>query len=487
MTFEDRLYPLLSAYIRSPQWVKSSLGYAYAALPALLRRGPRYSHYQTEAALDSRSALEALCHAKLAGSLRWALETVPFYARHRGLLGQLANPYQVLAQLPLVSKSEIKQDLNQFVSTALPASRRLATYTGGSTANPMKFYLQKGVSRVKEYAYIEHFQQRVGLDSRAIVLAMRGRSVPSAADAGGRLWMFEPIKRQLIVSCDHLEWRYLPDYVAAMQAWKPRFIEAYPSALLPLALWLREHPAPELLAGIEGVLLYSETLYPYQLELFRAVFDCPILNHYGHSERVVMAGAMPDDARCFFWPQYGHVELINEQGRAVTTPGALGEIVGTGYDNQAQAFIRYRTGDLAVLSQAEHPLLPGHPVVERIEGRLQEFLVCADQRLISICTMGAAHFGELAEVLAMQYEQRRAGHVTLKVVTSAPLSAQQREGIRGAIAAKTQGGCEAEVVEVQEIARTARGKRQMLVQHLDLGSYYGAGLAPSGTTVVPGP
>ena len=66
------------------------------------------------------------------------------------------------------------------------------------------------------------------------------------------------------------------------------------------------------------------------MRLFRELFACPVLKHFGQSERVLMAASMPDDERYFFWPQYGHFELVDQDGNAVTTPGVLGEIVGTG-------------------------------------------------------------------------------------------------------------------------------------------------------------
>lgn len=475
MGFEDRIYPLLSLYIRSPQWVKSTVGRVYSSLPLAWRRGRQYRQYGHEAALSDAAALRQLAQAKLTASLQWAFDSVPYYAPWRHLRdAAAADPYAVLAQLPLIGKSELKADLASFVSLALPASARLPTFTGGSTAQPMMFYLQKGVTRAKEYAFMDQFHQRVGLGEDDVVLALRGRSVPATRVGEGKLWMYEPIKRQLILSSDHLERAYMPAYVAAMRQWRPRFIQAYPSALLPLARWLREHPAPDVSDAIAGIMLYSENLYDDQMALLRQVFRCPVLRHYGHSERVLMAASMPDDDRCFFWPQYGHVELLNPQGQPVTRPGQLGELVGTSFDNQVMPFLRYRTGDLAVLSEQPHPQLPGYLAVERIEGRLQEFLVCHDQRLISICTMGAAHFDDLAGVDMIQYEQSRPGHFVLKVIAAQPLTAAVRARIERAVAEKTQGGCQAEVQEVDTIARTSSGKHRMLIQHLDISRYFGA-------------
>jgi len=351
---------------------------------------------------------------------------------------------------------------------------RLEMFTGGSTRNPMQFYLQKHVSRPKEYAFIHDFRERVGMGANDAVLALRGRTVQSAAQPGGSIWMYEPIKRQLILSSDHLERRFMPAYAQALALHRPAFIEAFPSALYPLARWLAANPMPEFTREVKGVMLYSENVYGYQMEKFREVFKCPIISHYGHSERVLMAASMPDDDRYFFWPQYGYFELLDAENRPITQPGKLGFVVGTSFDNKVMPFVRYRTGDLAVLSDRGHPMLPGYPACERIVGRLQEFIVCRDHRLVSITTIGVAHFPELAEVETIQYEQDRPGRIVLKVVADHQLTPDQIDRIGRAVAAKTQGGCDVEVAQVDHIARTPRGKARMLVQNLDIRRYFGA-------------
>ncbi|MES9825017.1 MAG: hypothetical protein ABW127_11360 [Candidatus Thiodiazotropha endolucinida] len=472
LSIEDFLHPWLNAYVTSPQWVKSILGRAYRGLPVAFRRGRRFVSFKREIVEGAASKGE-FGRRKLAATLHWAIETVPAYRQYQDLIGSVAaHPLQVLNELPILKKEDIKKDPSSYLSRSMPASTRLKMFTGGSTANPMMFYLHKGVSRPREYAFMDDFHSRVGLTDDDIVLALRGRTVPTAGKPSGRIWMYEPIKRQLILSTDHLERRWMPKYAEALRKWRPRFIQAFPSALYPVARWLAENPMPELATRLRGVLLYSENIYGFQMDLFKAVFGCPVLKHYGHSERVLMAASMPDDGRYFFWPQYGHFELLDINGNQVTQPGVLGEIVGTSFDNLVMPFLRYRTGDMAMLSTGpEHPALPGYAPVERIEGCLQEFLVCHDSRLVSISTMGAAHFGQLAEVDEMQYEQHQPGHFNLKVVTRKPLSESAKQDIEHAVIAKTQGGCSVTVIEVAAIERTARGKNRMLIQHLDITQY----------------
>ena len=348
MALEDLLHPWLGKYLGAPGWLKASAGRAYACLPQRVRLGGAYQRFRADLA-ESPQGHDAA--DRLGAALEWALTTVPAYEGYRHVLAAARDPLEALAQLPVTDKLDIKRHPERYLSTGMPASARLEMYTGGSTRNPMRFFLQKHVTRAKEFAYVQDFRARIGMDASDTVLALRGRTVPTAAQPGGRIWMYEPIKRQLILSSDHLERRYMPAYAEALAVHRPTYIEAFPSALYPLARWLAANPVPEFTRGVKGVMLYSENVYGYQLDKFREVFNSPVVSHYGHSERVLMAASMPDDDRYFFWPRYGHFELLDAENRPVTQPGKLGFIVGTSFDNRVMPFLRYRTGDLGVLSE----------------------------------------------------------------------------------------------------------------------------------------
>lgn len=478
MPIEDIVHPFLKFYTAAPQWVKSSVGQLYSLAPTRLRYGAKYEEFAAEIGRCGDPAWTARrADEKLLATLRWAIETVPAYAGLKGALAEVrdaADATRLLAAFPLLDKESLKADSTRYLSTRMGPETHLMAFTGGSTSVPMKLYLEKYVSRSKDFAYNSMFDTVAGVGRGDIILALRGRSVPGAGKPGGALWMYDPIKRYLHLSSDHLEAQYMPGYVAAMASWKPTVIHAFPSALVPLAHWLKANPAPGICARIKAVQLFSENVYDYQVDLIREVFGCPVLLDYGHSERAVKAISLPEDGRYFFWPLYGKVELVDSAGRAIEEPGVLGEIVATGFDNRVMPLIRYRTGDLAMWSAAPNPLRPGFPVVDRIEGRLQEFLVCRDHRLVSICTIGAAHFEQLASADRMQFEQSAPGRATLKVMSDTELTARARAALAAGILAKTQGGLDVEIVRVDAIARTGSGKHKLLIQRLDLSGYLGA-------------
>lgn len=472
MAIEDILHPLLGNYWEAPRWLKASVGRAYAMVPERLRLGGSYYRFREElTAAESADAARELASRKLHETLRWALRTVPAYRAYKDLLESVGDPCELLQRLPVTSKLDIKHSPEAYLSPEMPASSRLKMVTGG-TSQPLSFYLQKHVTRSKEYAFIRQFQKRVGMDSRDLTLSLRGRPVPGDPGKGSPLWVYEPIKRQLVFSAAHLDERHMPQYAEALMQHRPAFIEAFPSMLYPLARWLSTHDLLGWDSSLRGVLLYSESAYGFQTRLFSEVFRCSVLEHYGHSERVLMAASMPDDPRYFFWPTYGWFELLDGGDRPITRPGVLGHVVGTSFDNKVMPFVRYRTGDLAMLSAEGHPELPGFTACERIEGRVQEFLIDREGRAVSLRIIGATHSPSFARVDAMQYQQDRAGELILKFVSERPLPAEDRDHMVRIISAKAS--CDVTVVQVDRIERTARGKQPLLIQNLDIRSHIGS-------------
>src|SRR6185437_10213709 len=244
IAIEDLLYPLLGGYRSAPAWVQAAAGRAYGWLPRSVRLGRAYVDYRRaiEATRDAQRA-RAYALAKLEETLAWAIETVPAYSGFRTLLRSARDPRELLRALPVTGKLRIKHAPGNYLSSAMPRSAALDTFTGGSTSTPMRFSLQKHVTRPREQAFVADFRARLGAAESDVVLALRGRTVAEAG-RGGAPWRYEAIQRQLLVSCDHLEPRWLPQIARALERSRPAFIEAFPSALFALAAWLERHPLP---------------------------------------------------------------------------------------------------------------------------------------------------------------------------------------------------------------------------------------------------
>lgn len=478
---EDELYGLAALYVSSPQWVKSTVGRLYAILPTRLRQGALYRSFVEQARIRDPAASRQLQRQKLRTTLDHATRFVPAYQPYRRQFERADDVEAFLRLLPLMDKEALRRDRQAYVTTSARRKAALAMHTSG-TVVPLDFFLEKGRSRPRETAFMQAMRERLGDDGSGYSFSLRGRNVRGLDPIAGRWVMVDPIRRLVMGSTDHLKPEYMHLYAASLRRWRPRRIEGFASSIYLLARWLHRHPHDGAGSSVEFVYLFSENVHDYQRELIAAAFGCPVINHYGAAERVLFAHSLPDDPRLHFWPQYGYLELLDQRGEPVTSPGERGEIVGTSFDNEVMPFIRYRTDDYAVVADAASRPERGFDVVERIEGRLQEFIVTRDERLIRVCNLAMARFSDFDPIEDMQYFQELPGELILRVVAGSTLPEDFRRELAGALQEKMQNGCNVTIAQVDSIERTRAGKRIMIDQRIDVSHYLDArgSEAPSG-------
>lgn len=471
---DDLLRTFTDGYFGMPGWLRTVVGSAYRTVPLRLRLGRTYREF--EDAIRSSEFWPEERHrehqwACLHDTLTVAFAEIPYYKKRFGAAGaELGDIRSVedFQRLPFLAKQDVKESMNDMVAGSIPRWKWLETCTGGSTRQPMRFFQIRGLTRSKERAYVHDMWGRFGYRPGAPTVQMKGRRVGDP-----RLnifWEFEPIQNYLEMDSNYLTEAHLPRYVKAIVDFKPQFLIGYVSSIFLLARFLEEHPEFRL-PRLRGLFLASENVYPWQRALFDKIFNCPICAHYGHSEMVLLGAECPESARYHFYPQYGYLEVIGTDGKPCTRPGQVGELVGTSFHNPLMPFIRYRTQDYGVLGKSDCPCGRHYPIIERIEGRLQEFIVTRDGRLISVCVMGAAHFDVLDNVHQTQYYQDTPGKLVFRVVPRSGFSLMDMKRIQAVVQAKTGSGVEVEVQVVKDIPRTESGKHRMIIQKLDIPIY----------------
>jgi glycosyltransferase involved in cell wall biosynthesis len=435
-------------------------------LPHRVRLGRAYDAFRAEiASTEGNSGASRLSVAKLAQTLRWTIETVPAYQGFRGLLAGDRDPREILAQLPVTGKLDVKRQSHRYLSEAMPGERPHGDLHG--RLDPQSHALPPAEACVavpREYAFMQAFRDRVGAGPVDLTLALRGRTFPSAA-AGRR--PLAPRAHQAPARALVRPSRGAPHAAAraGAAAPPPRFIEAFPRRSFRSRAGLRRTRS-RIHRGRARRDALLENVFDFQMRKFREVFNCPIIKHYGQSERVLMAASLPDDERYFF--------CRSTAGSSSSTRTAAGDDArrarlrrGNGFDNQVMPFVRYRTGDLAMLSATAHRRCRAIPRasasraaagIPRLPRRAPRLDHDARRRPLPGALARGGHPVRAASRGRSRAEGRRA---------PAPRPAQA-EHIARAVRDKTQGGCDVRVEHVDHIPRTERGKFRMLVQNIDL-------------------
>ena len=462
MSLEDRLYPLLSLYESMPAPLRQGIGTAFRMLPKRLRLGAAYGEFRR---LIERSyewdedELRDYQLQNLRRTLIHAGNYCPHYQRafaKARFQPEMVHDFSDLDRCPMLTKDDLLQGREQLVSSEIPKKKRLYITTGGSTGVPVGFYLQKGISRSKEQAFLEAMWRRAGYFDNARVAVIRGHVTDSKS--GGQIVKHDYTRNWLLLSSYHLTEERLPDYLLELERFRPHFLHAYPSAALLLAEYL-DNSGVQLRVELQGLLCGSERLTLPQKRLLESVFKCRVYRWYGHAERVVLAGEGRESELFYFFPHYGHVEFgpPDEDG--------LCEVIGTSFHNMAMPLVRYRTGDYVKLpdpfAQRELPWT----AVEDVVGREQEFLVSGTGRRISLTAFNM-HDDVFDDLYAVQFHQAEPGVAELRYVPGPNFQETRLDAIRATVERKLGDDFRFEFRRVDETEKTARGKHRWLVSEL---------------------
>lgn len=463
MPIEDKLYPLLKTYDRIPTGLKNFVGTIYRFLPSRWKWGPEYSAFQKlirESLEWDEDDIREYQVKQLRSVLMRAQANCYWYQQR--FAEAKFHPENVLSpeditKAPLLEKRDIQEHLSEFASSEFPESKRLYITTGGSTGVPVGFYLQKGVSRPKEQAFLEAMWARAGWKSGAKLVLIRGHVTTSSAN--GKISTLDTTRNWLLMSSAHLTDERMPEYLEQIEAFKPEFLHIYPSAALQIVEYL-ERTKQTWRIPLQALLCGSERLNIPQKRILERTFGCKVYRWYGHAERAVLAGEGTSTELFYFWPTYGYTEFGE--------PDADGyqEVIATSFHNNVMPLIRYRTGDYVKLATPDYPHeFPWMAALE-VAGREQEFLISCTGRKISL-TMFNMHDAVFDNLYAVQFHQKAPGIVEFWYKPTAQFTESQLETIRQGVKSKLGDDFEITFRPVEEMVRTVRGKHCWLVQDQD--------------------
>jgi phenylacetate-CoA ligase len=388
-----------------PLPIRYSLRTAYGALPPRLRLGrafwETYSFLQESQWWDSMK-LQEYQMRELSRLLTHCYQQVPYYQRlfqEGGLTpAQIQSPSD-LAKLPYLRKDQIRKEPLAFVARNRRPEHLEQRFTTGTSGQPLQFYVDHDELE-REWAFVFHQWSRIGYAPGDARVEVRGQHI-----TGAKPYVWDPVLRVLRLSPVMQDKEIIRLYLDTIRSYGIRFLYGYPSALTRFASLIKRHG---LRVGLHltAVLFASENLYPWQRVLVEDVFACRSYNFYGLAEHVAIAGECEAGTALHFAPQYGITEVDPQTG----------EIIGTGFLNHANPFIRYRTADIASLPVACDCRKCGRryfPVLPAIEGRHQDFVVTPEGLSIGSCVL-TFPFRESRTISRVQIVQETFDRVILR-------------------------------------------------------------------------
>lgn len=381
--------------------------------------GPPMRH--TLRAMDHASPerLRAFQDRRLRAMVRWAAARSPFYRSwfaENGVDPRSIRTTADLAVLPLLERSDLLDDPDRFL--AYPAALTWPAVTSGTSGGGVVQVRRTPGSAVYEQAALQRQWGWFDVPARPRRLALRAEGAGlddkgGAGDAGsardGEVLERVPGTRIAKVSGYGLT-RLDPErLLAEVRAFAPEVVEGWPSAICALAGLLQERGER---LPVAGVITSSESTSAVQAELMTSVFAAPLVDHYGQTERVCMAGSCEAGGYHVF-DDYGVVELVPTVDAAPDEGDRL-EVVGTPLHNWGFPLFRYRTGD-TVGRPPTGPCACGRAFtrLDPVSGRQEDAFTTADGRRVVQPSAPVIHVrgireGQVAQLAPGVFEIRMA-------------------------------------------------------------------------------
>ena len=430
-------------YLKAPHWLQS----AALSLYGLRLRRQRYGGVhpaELERLLGSQwwpgEELRRLQLDRLNHTLGLARQ-LPYY---RDLPPGPLHDLRDLAQLPILEKDALRA-----MRWAPASGGGLSVHTGGTTGTPLTIYCDKRALQ-RNYAFFARFLSWAGIEAGARTATFAGRVLMSPDQKRPPFWRHNWAANTLLLSSYHLGQNTVEAYAEALARFRPALIDSYPSSLEPIARHVVATGRTDIRP--RAIVTSSETLAPSVRALFTRAFSAPVFDYYGSAEMVAFISQC-EQGSYHVNPEYGVVELVGPDGPVA--PGEVGQVIATGFINTVMPLVRYRMGDLAALSERGCACGRHFPVIETIQGRLDDVVTTPDGRRIGRLD---PIFKAVESIAEARIVQDRVDHIQLEYVAGEPLSDRERTELLAQLTKRIGVQMAIDIVRVPSIPRTNAGK-----------------------------
>jgi len=441
----------------------------HALYPAMeKRRGNKVRAY-TDELLKTQylgfEEMDALRNSKLKALLLHAVKHVPAYMEIGITQDEIEeDPIKALEKIPPLTKKTFRENSDMYLSDDAKKETLIANKSGGSTSEPVKFFMDR-----KTVEYYEAARWRglswFGITNGSRCAMIWGNPIELELSKQRRYRLKEKwLKNRIIIPAYALDTPKIGEYVRKINSFTPEYIYGYSSALYAFSE-LVEKSGFKIAAKLKAVVSTAEMLHDYQREKIEQIFACPVVNEYGARDGGIIAMQCENGSMHVSYENM-IIETVRPGTFEHTDNGESGIVLITDLNNFVMPRIRYMVGDRASLS--EKPCTCGRslPVISSIDGREDDVFLTKDGKLIHghIFNHIARDSGVIAKI---QMIQEDVDHAELKYVRieGADDGAVYKflSDIRAVLP-----GCEITIHEVPDIPSSPSGKFRYAIRKFPL-------------------
>lgn len=440
------LYKIICKHFIIPAW-------------AMWERSPYLKNlkYLMESQYYSLEKIKEIQLIKIKKMISHAYNNCDYYKKsfdNAGVNPNEINTFDDYFKIPVLNKDHVRNQTDAI--TAKNAAKYVKMLTSGSTGKPLIAW------RNKES---QEFKRACGIRS----------ALWSGYDLGERVyWLYgspekemqglrklrSKFRRKILNRTELLDLLNLNEdsmmvFAKKMLKKPPSLIWGHAHALFTFAKFLEKHKINTIRPN--GIYSAGMVLHDFERNKVEQVFKTQFQDRYGCEELGLIACECKKKEGLHINTDAVYVEFLDKNNNPVKA-GQRGNIIITDLTNYAMPFIRYKIEDVCIPSDKKCSCGRNQPLIEKIEGRVADFMVKTNGDLVSGISLTDHFAGHIPGVSQMQIVQEKIDYLILNIVKNDQFSSDSNAKIDSLIKEFFGHDMKYDIKFLEEIAIGSTGK-----------------------------
>jgi phenylacetate-CoA ligase len=365
-----------------------------------------------------------------------------------------------IIKLPVITKDDIRTNCDDLISDGYEKTQLQRSKTGGSTGTSLEIFKTEECSELKN-ACARRIDRWSGWEPGEPIGAVWGNP-PYLTSFKARLreWLLSP---RIFLDTMNLNERSVVQFAKEWQKVKPTLLYGHSHSLYLLATYVKNLKINEIVP--KAIISTSMMLMPHERKFMESVFGVKVFDRYGCEEVSLIAAECERHEGMHINIEHLFVEFIKSDGN-YAKPGEEGEIVVTDLLNRAMPLIRYRVEDVGVPSEKRCSCGRGLPVMERVVGRVADFLVRKDGGLVAGVSLIERTLTAISGIRQMQIVQESINKIVINIVKEPSFSENSEKELIYELNKVLGNSVNIRLVFVDKISQERSGKYRFSISHV---------------------
>lgn len=357
-----------------------------------------------------------------------------------------------IPKVPLLSKDDIRENLDKMIAQGFSKETMIWKRTGGSTGVPVQLYWDEAANLYKSVLVYRH-------DGWAGCFPwMKGAALwgDVSKKLAWKAWLFAAIfYRTTFLDTLQMDEPRIREFIDQIRRRHPRILFGHGHSLYFFAKFLAEMNITDI--NFDSIISSAEMLPPEERRVVEEVFGDIVFDRYGCEEVSIIASECEAHDGMHIAAEGIYFEVLDGDE---TTPG---RIVITDLVNRGMPLIRYEIGDLATTKTGPCSCGRNLPRLGEVVGRTTDILFTPEGKKVSGISVLDTFTIHIPGFRQVQIVQESFDELIFNIVKSSEFGPETMDQLAESVATCFGPTMKYQINFVEQITRTGRGKFQFSI------------------------